>query len=50
MKKLQNTICGAIEMLFATLSKEEQVSLMVELYYSMYDSQKDQFLENTENA
>jgi len=50
MTKQSNAIYTTISQLFTTLSKEEQVSLMVELYYSMYDSQKDQFLENTENA
>jgi len=36
--------------LFNGLSKSEQVETLVTLYYSMYDSQKDKFLEETENA
>lgn len=36
--------------LFAELTEGEQVDIMVELYYTMRDSQKDRFLEETENA
>ena len=36
--------------LFNGLSKDEQVETLVELYYSMYDSQKDEFLRETDNA
>jgi hypothetical protein len=36
--------------LFNNLSKREQVETLVALYESMYDAQKDEFLEETENA
>jgi len=36
--------------LFNGLSKDEQVETLVALYESMYDAQKDEFLEETENA
>lgn len=36
--------------LFNNLSKREQVETLVTLYESMYDAQKDKFLEETENA
>lgn len=35
--------------LFNGLTREEQVETLVELYYSMYDSQKDEFLHETRN-
>lgn len=40
-----------IENLFAKLDKNEQVSVMVNLYFRyLTDYQKDRFLEETENA
>lgn len=50
MGKTSNTVFEAIEMLFDTLPQEQQVLLMVNLYYEMSDAQKDEFLEETENA
>ena len=35
--------------LFGSLKKQEQVEVMVELYYKMSDLQKDTFLSETEN-
>ena len=45
-----DTIFNAIEGLFQTLPQSQQVSLMVSLYYSMDDGQKDKFLHETENG
>lgn len=39
-----------IKRLFNRLSEEDQVAIMIDLYCSMYDGQKDEFLEETENA
>lgn len=39
-----------IEDLFNNLTSEEKVSLMTSMYTSMYDSEKDEFLRETENA
>lgn len=36
--------------LFDNLTEGAQVDIMVELYYTMRDAQKDRFLEETENA
>ena len=49
MEKTHSTISGVIEELFSTLTRKEQVALMTSLYYSMYDAQKDEFLEETGN-
>lgn len=38
-----------IKKLFNGMSKEEQVELLVDLYETMYDSQKDEFLRETGN-
>lgn len=50
MNKQSNAIYTTIPQLFEVLSKDEQVSLMAELYYSMDAYHKDKFLEETENA
>lgn len=39
-----------MRVLFENLTEGAQVDIMVELYYSMLDSQKDRFLRETENA
>lgn len=40
---------GIIEKMFADLSQSQQVDILVCLYCSMYDGQKDKFLHETEN-
>lgn len=50
MTAQNNAIFTCIKQLFEVLGKNEQVDLMVSLYYSMYDEQKDKFLHKTENA
>ncbi len=45
-----HAIYEEIRDLFNELTDREQVDILVDLYYSMYDSQKDKFLEETENA
>lgn len=50
MTTQNNAIFTCIKQLFEVLEKDEQVDLMVSLYYSMYDGQKDSFLRETENA
>ena len=50
MTKQETTISNVIEQLFTALSSDAKVSLMTELYYSMYDKDKDHFLAETENA
>ena len=49
MTTQNNAIITCIRQLFEVLDKNEQVDLMVSLYYSMYDGQKDKFLHETEN-
>ena len=50
MTSQNNAIFTCIKQLFEVLEKNEQVDLMVSLYYSMLDGQKDEFLRETENA
>lgn len=37
-----------IKKLWDNLSSDEKVYLMVDLYYSLYDAEKDKFLNETE--
>ena len=50
MTSQNNAIFTCIKQLFEVLEENEQVDLMVSLYYSMLDGQKDEFLRETENA
>jgi len=42
-------ILSKIKDLFYDLSSSDQVYALVELYESLYDGQKDEFLEETQN-
>jgi hypothetical protein len=44
------TTYDEMHVLFNNLTESEQVDIMVDFYYSMRDSQKDKFLDETENA
>lgn len=50
MSEKTKSMMKSIRDLFNALTQDEQVAIMVELYYAMYDGQKDEFLEETENA
>lgn len=45
-----NKVYNQIKEGFSTLSSADKVELLVELYYSLYDGEKDDFLRETENA
>lgn len=45
-----NEMYNKIKKEFSTLSSADKVELLAELYYSLYDGEKDDFLRETENA